>query len=99
MPHKAATTKKQTVSEDPRHVQAVQAYEAGLRALHEEDFARVHAPSEQRGERVQRERSPGEACVRGSAARAEREAPRVRQPRGEGARRGLRPLTAEVGLI
>jgi len=73
--------------------------EARFRALREQHFARMHAPSEQPRERVQRERNPGEACMRGSAARAEREAPRVREPRGEGARSSLRPLTAEVGLI
>ena len=73
--------------------------EAWLRALREEDFTRSHVPAEHPRERVQRERNPGEACTRGSAVRAERETPRVREPRGEGARRRLRPLTAEVGLI
>lgn len=43
MPHKAATTKKQAVNEDPRHVQSVQAYEAGLRALQEHKFEKAKA--------------------------------------------------------
>jgi tetratricopeptide (TPR) repeat protein len=43
MPHKAATTKKQAANEDPRHVQAVQAYEAGLRALQEHKFEKAKA--------------------------------------------------------
>ena len=73
--------------------------EARLRAVREEDFAQRHAPSEQPRERVQRERNPGEACTRGRAPRAEREAPQVREPRGEGARRGFWPLTAQVSVI
>jgi hypothetical protein len=48
---------------------------------------------------VQRERNPREAGTRGSAPRAERQAPRIRELRGEGARRGLWPLTAQVGVI
>src|SRR5215471_7484898 len=40
MPHKAAT-KKQAVTEDPHHVQAVQNYEAGLRALQERKFEKA----------------------------------------------------------
>lgn len=43
MPHKAASTKKQAVSEDPRYAQAVQAYEAGLRALQEHKFEKAKA--------------------------------------------------------
>ena len=43
MPHKAATTKKQTTTEDPRHVQAVQSYETGLRALQEHKFEKAKA--------------------------------------------------------
>ena len=73
--------------------------EAWLRALREEYFTRSHAPPEQPCERAQRERNPGEAGTRGGTVRAERETPRVREPRGEGVRRRLRPLTAEVGLI
>lgn len=41
MPHKAATTKKQAVSKDPQYVQAVQAYEAGVRALQEHKFEKA----------------------------------------------------------
>jgi len=73
--------------------------EAWLNARREEDFTRSHRPPEQPCERVQRERNPGEAGTRSGAVRAERETPRVREPRGEGARRWLWPLTAEVGLI
>jgi tetratricopeptide (TPR) repeat protein len=43
MPHKAATKKKQAVTEDPRHAQAVQSYEAGLRALQERKFEKAKA--------------------------------------------------------
>src|SRR5689334_16451407 len=43
MPHKAATKKKQAAAEDPRHVQAVQSYEAGLRALQEHKFEKAKA--------------------------------------------------------
>jgi len=42
MPHKEATKKKQ-VTEDPRHVQAVQHYESGLRALQEHKFEKAKA--------------------------------------------------------
>ena len=41
MPHKAATTKKQATTEDPRHTQAVQNYEAGLLALQEHKFEKA----------------------------------------------------------
>jgi len=41
MPHKEATKKKQAATEDPRHVQAVQHYEAGLRALQEHKFEKA----------------------------------------------------------
>ena len=43
MPHKAATTKKKAANEDPRHLQAVQNYEAGLRALQERKFEKAKA--------------------------------------------------------
>ena len=70
-----------------------------LRTLRKDNLARMYTPSEQPRERAQRERNPGETCAARGASRAERETPRVREPRGEGARRGFRPLTAEVRLI
>src|SRR6516162_10141744 len=70
-----------------------------LRTRREEDLAQRHTPSEQLRERAQRERNPGETCTARGASRGERKTPRIREPRGEGARRGFRPLTAEVSLI
>jgi tetratricopeptide (TPR) repeat protein len=43
MPHRAATKKKQATTEDPRHTQALQSYEAGLRALQEHKFEKAKA--------------------------------------------------------
>ena len=81
------------------HARRLELCQARLLPLGKHDLTDCHRASEQLRERTQRERDAGKAraCLRSGAARGE--TPHIWQMRSERKRCGLRPLTAQVGVI
>lgn len=73
--------------------------EPGLSAALEHELTRTHGTTLELRKRLQRECHPCETCTPRVPIGPGDQAARVRQPSGEGARRSLRPLITQVGVI